>query len=62
MPISINSSQDNSKLRRGQSKSPVFEKCPQKRALFAKFRTMTREEAELRLRKITRVRLSNGKK
>jgi small subunit ribosomal protein S12 len=51
--------------RRGKkrkfSKSPVLEKCPQKQGVCLLVRTMTPKKPNSALRKITRVRLSNGK-
>ncbi len=43
------------------SKSPVLEKCPQKQGVCLQVRTMTPKKPNSALRKITRVRLSNGK-
>jgi len=43
------------------SKSPVLDKCPQKRGVCLQVRTMTPKKPNSALRKITRVRLSNGK-
>ena len=43
------------------SKSPVLEKNPQKRGVCLQVRTMTPKKPNSALRKITRVRLSNGK-
>ena len=47
--------------KRKFSKSPVLEKCPQKRGVCLLVRTMTPKKPNSALRKITRVRLSNGK-
>jgi len=44
-----------------RSKSPVLESCPQKRGVCLQVKTQTPEEANSALRKIARVRLSNGK-
>ena len=49
------------KSKRSQSKAPVLEKCPQKRGVCLQVRTMTPKKPNSALRKITRVRLSNGK-
>ena len=49
------------KPRRTFSKSPVLDKCPQKRGVCLQVRTMTPKKPNSALRKITRVRLSNGK-
>lgn len=43
------------------SKSPVLEKCPQKRGTCLQVRTMTPKKPNSALRKVARVRLSNGK-
>ena len=51
--------------RRGQkrkfAKAPVLERCPQKQGVCLLVRTMTPKKPNSALRKITRVRLSNGK-
>lgn len=49
------------KLKKSQSKSPVLEKCPQKQGVCLQVRTMTPKKPNSALRKISRVRLSNGK-
>ncbi len=46
---------------RGKSKSPVLDECPQRRGVCLQVRTMTPKKPNSALRKITRVRLSNGK-
>ena len=51
----------NRKIPRKFSKSPVLEQCPQKRGVCLNVRTMTPKKPNSALRKITRVRLSNGK-
>ena len=43
------------------SGAPVLEKCPQKQGVCLQVRTMTPKKPNSALRKITRVRLSNGK-
>ena len=43
------------------SKSPVLGRCPQKRGVCLQVKTMTPKKPNSALRKITRVRLSNGK-
>lgn len=48
-------------MARKFSKSPVLEQCPQKRGVCLQVRTMTPKKPNSALRKITRVRLSNGK-
>ena len=42
------------------SKSPVLEKCPQKRGVCLQVKTMTPKKPNSALRKIARVRLTNG--
>jgi small subunit ribosomal protein S12 len=52
------------KRRRAQrrfSKAAVLESCPQKRGVCLQVKTMTPKKPNSALRKITRVRLSNGK-
>ena len=51
----------NRKAKRKFSKSPVLDCCPQKRGVCLQVRTMTPKKPNSALRKITRVRLSNGK-
>lgn len=46
---------------RNRSKSPVLEKCPQKRGVCLIVRTQPPKKPNSALRKIARVRLSNGK-
>ena len=46
---------------RTKSKSPVLEQCPQKRGVCLQVKTMTPKKPNSALRKIARVRLSNGK-
>jgi small subunit ribosomal protein S12 len=46
---------------RWKSKSPVLDACPQKRGVCLQVRTMTPKKPNSALRKIARVRLSNGK-
>ena len=43
------------------SKSPVLDKCPQKRGVCLQVKTMTPKKPNSALRKIARVRLSNTK-
>ena len=43
------------------SKAPVLDKCPQRQGVCLQVRTMTPKKPNSALRKITRVRLSNGK-
>ncbi len=49
------------KSRKKRSKSPALEGCPQKRGVCLQVRTMTPKKPNSALRKIARVRLSNGK-
>jgi small subunit ribosomal protein S12 len=49
------------RTQRTQTKAPVLDKCPQKRGVCLQVRTMTPKKPNSALRKITRVRLSNGK-
>ena len=44
-----------------KSKSPVLDKCPQKRGVCLIVRTQTPKKPNSALRKIARIRLSNGK-
>jgi small subunit ribosomal protein S12 len=48
------------KMRR-RSKSPVLDSCPQKRGVCLQVKTMTPKKPNSALRKIARVRLTNGK-
>ena len=48
------------KVRR-KSKSPVLETCPQRRGVCLQVKTMTPKKPNSALRKIARVRLTNGK-
>lgn len=49
------------KKQKKVSKAPVLDKCPQKQGVCLQVRTMTPKKPNSALRKITRVRLSNGK-
>ena len=49
------------KKTRQFSKAPVLERCPQKQGVCLQVRTMTPKKPNSALRKITRVRLTNGK-
>ena len=57
----------NQLIRKGRtrikykSKSPVLDGCPQKRGVCLQVKTMTPKKPNSALRKIARVRLSNGK-
>src|SRR5258706_9622381 len=44
-----------------KSKSPVLDRCPQKRGVCLQVKTMTPKKPNSALRKIPRVRLTNGK-
>jgi len=46
---------------RRKSKSPVLEKCAQRRGVCLQVKTMTPKKPNSALRKIARVRLTNGK-
>ena len=49
------------KTPRKFSKAPVLDRCPQKRGVCLQVKTMTPKKPNSALRKISRVRLSNGK-
>jgi len=49
------------KQLRKRSKSPVLESCPQKRGVCLQVKTQTPKKPNSALRKVARVRLSNGK-
>jgi small subunit ribosomal protein S12 len=49
------------KKQKSRSKSPVLESSPQKRGVCLSVKTMTPKKPNSALRKIARVRLSNGK-
>ena len=49
------------KKHKKKSKSPVLDKCPQKRGVCLIVRTQTPKKPNSALRKIARIRLSNGK-
>ena len=44
-----------------RSKAPVLDACPQKRGVCLQVKTMTPKQPNSALRKVARVRLSNGK-
>ena len=50
----------NRKPPRKFSKSPVLDRCPQKRGVCLQVKTMTPKKPNSALRKIARVRLTNG--
>jgi len=49
------------KVQKRKSNSPVLEGCPQKRGVCLQVKTQTPKKPNSALRKIARVRLSNGK-
>ena len=49
------------KKPKGKSNTPVLEDCPQKRGVCLQVKTMTPKKPNSALRKVARVRLSNGK-
>ncbi len=49
------------KKLKSKSKAPVLDQCPQKRGVCLQVKTMTPKKPNSALRKIARVRLSNGK-
>ncbi len=49
------------KRARKKSKAPVLDSCPQRRGVCLQVRTMTPKKPNSALRKIARVRLTNGK-
>ncbi|MGA2032131.1 MAG: 30S ribosomal protein S12 [Thermoguttaceae bacterium] len=49
------------RYQRRYTKAPVLTGCPQKRGVCLQVKTMTPKKPNSALRKITRVRLSNGK-
>jgi len=51
----------NRVVQHKSTKSPVLERCPQKQGVCLTVKTMTPKKPNSALRKITRVRLSNGK-
>jgi len=46
---------------RKKSKAPVLDKCPQKKGVCLQVKTLTPKKPNSALRKVARVRLSNGK-
>ena len=50
----------NRKAKRKFSKAPVLDRCPQKRGVCLHVRTMTPKKPNSALRKVARVRLTNG--
>jgi len=49
------------KMNRKMTKAPVLDRCPHKRGVCLQVKTMTPKKPNSALRKISRVRLSNGK-
>ncbi len=49
------------KVAKRKSNSPVLDRCPQKRGVCLQVKTMTPKKPNSALRKVARVRLSNGK-
>lgn len=49
------------KKQKSKSKTPLLEGCPQKRGVCLQVKTMTPKKPNSALRKVARVRLSNGK-
>ena len=49
------------KFKKKRSKSPVLQACPQKRGVCLTVKTQTPKKPNSALRKVARVRLSNGK-
>ena len=49
------------KQQRPRSKTPLLEGCPQKRGVCLQVKTVTPKKPNSALRKVARVRLSNGK-
>src|SRR5262245_36665213 len=49
------------RLQSKRSKSPILDACPQKRGVCQQVKTMTPKKPNSALRKIAKVRLSNGK-
>ena len=61
MPTSNQLVRKPRQVQKGRSKSPVLESCPQKRGVCIQVKTMTPKKPNSALRKIARVRLSNGR-
>ncbi len=49
------------KKQKNKSKSPVLDSCPQRRGVCLQVKTQTPKKPNSALRKVARVRLSNGK-
>src|ERR1051325_7496098 len=61
MPTINQLTRSSRRPKRVFSKSPVLDKCPQKRGVCLQVKTMTPKKPNSALRKIARVRLSNGR-
>jgi small subunit ribosomal protein S12 len=61
MPTTNQLVRNRRRPKRKFSKAPVLDHCPQKRGVCLQVKTMTPKKPNSALRKISRVRLSNGK-
>ena len=61
MPTITQLNRKGRRLQRTKSKSPVLDRCPQKRGVCTQVRTMTPKKPNSALRKVARVRPSTGK-
>ena len=61
MPTTNQLTRKGRKPRRKKSKAPVLDACPQKRGVCLQVKTMPPKKPNSALRKVARVRLSNGK-
>ena len=61
MPTMNQLTKKGRRVQHGRSKSPVLDSCPFKRGVCIAVKTMTPKKPNSALRKIARVRLSNGK-
>ena len=60
MPTIIQLIRKNRILKKKKGKSPALGKCPQRRGVCIQVRTMTPKKPNSALRKIARIRLTNG--
>lgn len=60
MPTIVQLIRIGRKQKRKRTKSPALKKCPQKRGVCLQVKTMTPKKPNSALRKIARVRLTNG--
>ena len=60
MPTIIQLIRKNRILKKKKGKSPALGRCPQKRGVCIQVRTMTPKKPNSALRKIARIRLTNG--